>query len=121
MGRTSQIQREKALQNPYSDDKLSAQCKAGRFPSPFRDPRLGLGDKSFGRDKPRAIMEIRMYALSHAMREKKDWQQKRLDLAITAKWKEEIQVQEESVPLEHRLSEDMVSELGAANNVRTLC
>jgi len=57
-----------------------------------------------------------MHSLSNAIREKQDWQKKRLDPTITTKWKEEIQAQEESVtiPPEHRLSDDMVSKLGAA-------
>ena len=93
----------------YVDEELSKQCKDGRFPSPFKDPRI-KDTHYMGRDKPRAIVEIRMYVLSNAMREKQDWQKKRLDPTITAKWKEEIRVQEESVLPQHRLSEAMVSE-----------
>ena len=92
----------------YVDEELSKQCEQGRFPSPFKDPRI-KDSYYMGRDKPRAIVEIRMYALSNAMREKQDWHQKRLDPTITAKWKEEIRVQEESVLPQHRLSEAMVS------------
>lgn len=93
----------------YIDDGLSKCCNKamGTYPSPFRDLHVD-GEHPRERDKARAILELRMYALSAAIREKENWHQKRLDETIIKKWKEELLEQQEDLPRERRLTADMV-------------
>jgi hypothetical protein len=94
----------------YTDSDLATgrtteDAGSNTYPTPFRDSRI---EKWLGRDNARAIVEIRMVALSNAIREKEDWQSKRLNPEIVEKWTAELLAQEESIKPQHRLSLPMV-------------
>ncbi|KAJ7367659.1 hypothetical protein DFH08DRAFT_829051 [Mycena albidolilacea] len=82
------------------------------FPSPFfpyavatymvRDP-IAWGPQ------PRTLAELRMYALSWAIRSKPEWQRKIDDASIIEKWRKEALDQQADLPVEERLTPNMVN------------
>ncbi|KAJ6516508.1 hypothetical protein C8R45DRAFT_890199 [Mycena sanguinolenta] len=82
------------------------------FPSPFlpyavathlaRDP-IAWGPQ------PRTLAELRMYALSWAIRSKPEWQRKMADPAIMNKWRKEALDQQADLRVEERLTANMVN------------
>ncbi|KZT74035.1 hypothetical protein DAEQUDRAFT_702202 [Daedalea quercina L-15889] len=71
-----------------------------RFPHPFT--RLDV-------DTPRSLVEIRMCALSAAIREKVDWHIKFRDQKIRAKWADEIREQQKDLHESLRLTDNMIN------------
>ncbi|KAH9842495.1 uncharacterized protein C8Q71DRAFT_720034 [Rhodofomes roseus] len=68
-------------------------------------------DDPTDRDTPRTLIELRMCALSAAIREKPEWWVKFRDEKVQAKWRQEIKVQEQQQGL-HRslqLTENMIN------------
>ena len=63
-------------------------------------------------DLPRTLVELRMCALSAAIREKPHWYNKFREQTIRAKWIEEIQQQQQELHESLRLSENMASSSG---------
>jgi hypothetical protein len=66
------------------------------------------GPEVVGRDYPRTVLELRMCALSAAIRDKPGWHEKFKDPVIRAKWKAEIIEGEKDVESERALTENMV-------------
>lgn len=60
-------------------------------------------------DLPRAVVELRMCAMSNEIREKERWWEKMQDPDILAKWTKEVEEQELSVDLTQRLSPQMIN------------
>lgn len=60
-------------------------------------------------DLPRTLIELRMCALSAAIREKPHWYVKFLDESTRAKWSEEIHEQQQDVHESLQLTENMAS------------
>ncbi|KAJ7159169.1 hypothetical protein C8R43DRAFT_994974 [Mycena crocata] len=82
------------------------------FPSPFiayvtLDERSD-NDICWG-PSPRTLAELHMYGLSWAIRSKPDWQRKISDPVIMQKWRKEALDQQEDLPLEQKLTPNMVN------------
>ncbi|KAJ7730996.1 hypothetical protein DFH07DRAFT_157452 [Mycena maculata] len=94
------------------------------FPSPFIAYVAGhdedADDVCWG-PQPRTLAELRMYSLSWAIRSKPEWQRKVADPAIMDKWRKEALAQQESLPIEEKLTANMVNnvltELAAYNRL----
>ncbi|KAJ7717667.1 hypothetical protein B0H16DRAFT_1610617 [Mycena metata] len=92
------------------------------FPSPFvpyaalPSSAISMDSNSWG-PEPRTLAELRMYTLSWAIRSKPEWQRKMTDMSIMGKWRKEALDQQEVLPLEQKLTPNMVdyvlSELAA--------
>ncbi|KAJ7121240.1 hypothetical protein C8R43DRAFT_1033512 [Mycena crocata] len=82
------------------------------FPSPFIAyvPRATMSSEEvcWG-PEPRTLAELRMYALSWAIRSKPEWQRKMNDPMIFEKWRKEALDQQESLPLEEKMTSNMVN------------
>ncbi|KAJ7174274.1 hypothetical protein C8R46DRAFT_1161108 [Mycena filopes] len=90
------------------------------FPSPFVPYAAEVEDAREGTcwgPEPRTLAELRMYALSWAIRSKPEWQRKMLDQSIMEKWRKEALDQQEALLLAEKLTQNMVdyvlSELAA--------
>ena len=84
-----------------------------RFKHPFTECRdweyYRLDDDDpTDKDTPRTLIELRMCALSAAIREKPEWWVKFRDEAIQAKWREEIKEQQKDLHRSLQLTENMV-------------
>lgn len=60
------------------------------------------------KDTPRTLIELRMCALSAAIREKPEWWVKCRDKIIQAKWREEIKEQQKDLHRSLQLTDNMV-------------
>lgn len=86
----SQLASQLALQLQAQRDLSRAKLQK-TFPSPFKY------DLSEDRGLPYALQEIKMLALSYAIRSKDDWRRKAEDPEIRARWREEAHSQEEEI------------------------
>jgi hypothetical protein len=59
-------------------------------------------------DDPRTLIELRMCALSAAIREKPEWYTKSRDTKIQEKWRQEIQEQQKDIHDSLKLTPNMV-------------
>ena len=66
------------------------------------------------KDTPRTLIELRMCALSAAIREKPEWWVKFRDETIRAKWREEIMEQQKDLHRSLQLTDNMVRGSGRA-------
>lgn len=69
-------------------------------------------DDPTDKDTPRTLIELRMCALSAAIREKPDWWQKFEDEQVQAKWREEIKLQQKDLHPSLQLTDNLVSAWG---------
>lgn len=97
----------------FEDDEISIAAHPYRLLHPFTNTGSGFrytssGD-SIGIDQPRTLVELRMCALSAAIREKLDWHVKFRDESIRAKWIEEIRQQQQDMHESLRLTDNMAS------------
>ncbi|KAH9914472.1 uncharacterized protein B0H18DRAFT_126498 [Fomitopsis serialis] len=60
------------------------------------------------KDTPRTLVELRMCALSAAIREKPEWWVKFRDAEVRAKWSEEIKEQQRGLHRSLQLTDNMV-------------
>ena len=88
-----------------------------RFPNPFTQVGDGhydvydLEDDDFKEcDTARTLIELRMCALSAAIREKPDWHAKFRDEKIRSRWAEEVREQQREVHESLQLTDNMVCE-----------
>lgn len=86
---------------------------SGRFPHPFNEDThydyYGWDEEDpTDRDTPRTLIELRMCALSAAMREKANWHVKFRDEKIRSKWVEEIREQQKDLHQSLQLTDNMV-------------
>lgn len=84
-----------------------------RFKHPFTESQGWVyyrpdDDDPADKDTPLTLIEIRMCALSAAIREKPEWWVKFRDEAIRAKWREEIKEQQKDLHRSLQLTDDMV-------------
>ena len=87
--------------------------EGGRFPHPFTegadyDYYDSDEDDPTEQDTPRTLVELRMCALSAAIREKADWHVKFRDEKIRSKWTEEIREQQKDLHQSLQLTDNMV-------------
>ncbi|KAJ7477300.1 hypothetical protein B0H11DRAFT_2030637 [Mycena galericulata] len=92
--------------------RVRAQKPAWTFPSPFvsyttLDSRSN--DSICWGPPPRTLAELRMYGLSWAIRTKPEWQRKISDSFIMDKWRKEALEQQENLPVEEKLTPNMVN------------
>ncbi|KAJ7145794.1 hypothetical protein C8R44DRAFT_755899 [Mycena epipterygia] len=79
------------------------------FPLPFIEFAEGVnGEVEWGAG-PKTLAELRMYALSWAIRSKPGWRHKILDQMILEKWRKEALEQQEPLPLEEKMTINMVN------------
>lgn len=96
-----------------TSDDLDFGVESGRFPHPFTE---GADydyydfdeDDPTEQDTPRTLVELRMCALSAAIREKADWHVKFRDEKIRSKWIEEIHEQQKDLHQSLQLTDNMV-------------
>lgn len=86
---------------------------AKRFKHPFTECREWVyydddDDDPTEKDTPRTLIELRMCALSAAIREKPEWWVKCRDKIIQAKWREEIKEQQKDLHRSLQLTDNMV-------------
>ncbi|TFY64227.1 hypothetical protein EVJ58_g2765 [Rhodofomes roseus] len=102
------------MSTPSNDSINDFDDEGGRFRHPFTD----VGDFDYldaddddpdDKDTPRTLVEIRMCALSAAIREKVDWHVKYRDEKIRTKWAEEIREQQKDVHQSLQLTENMIN------------
>lgn len=98
-----------------SEDEISIDVHPYRLLHPFTNTGSGSGLRytysrdPVGIDQPRTLVELRMCALSAAIREKLDWHVKFRDESIRAKWIEEIRQQQQDMHESLRLTDNMAS------------
>ncbi|KAJ6544145.1 hypothetical protein B0H19DRAFT_1169749 [Mycena capillaripes] len=81
------------------------------FPSPFIPYAVAIEAReniSWG-PQPRTLAELRMYALSWAIRSKPEWQSKISDPSLMEKYRKEARDQQEGLQVEQKLTENMVN------------
>ncbi|KAJ7477040.1 hypothetical protein B0H11DRAFT_1308233 [Mycena galericulata] len=83
------------------------------FPSPFipytADKSSMSTEQVCWGPEPRTLAEMRMYALSWAIRSKPEWQRKMKDPVILERWRKEALEQQEHLPVEEKLTLNMVN------------
>ncbi|KAJ7079364.1 hypothetical protein C8R43DRAFT_1177718 [Mycena crocata] len=77
------------------------------LPGPFAAYAIGDNDDEWG-PAPKTLAELRMYALSWALRSKPKWQRKANDPIISSKWRREALEQQEPLGRTEKLTETMV-------------
>ncbi|KAJ7482202.1 hypothetical protein B0H11DRAFT_2173252 [Mycena galericulata] len=79
------------------------------FPLPF----AVYSESEYGIDEwgpaPKTLAELRMYALSWAIRAKPGWRHKMENVEILEKWRKEALEQQEPLPLEKKMTSNMVN------------
>lgn len=86
-----------SIANSSSSDEEAGQGWA-HYPHPFRGLE-GLSHDAWefdDADLPRALVELRMCAMSNEIREKERWWEKMNDEKILRKWREEVKTHEEA-------------------------
>ncbi|TFK95680.1 hypothetical protein BDV98DRAFT_577376 [Pterulicium gracile] len=89
---------QRSAEYPLNSLATSASKKVegwAHYPSPFR----GLGGDGWdfdNADMPRALVELKMCAVSNEIREKDRWWEKMRDESVRAKWRKEVEVHEEA-------------------------
>ncbi|KAF7301061.1 hypothetical protein MIND_00670000 [Mycena indigotica] len=82
------------------------------FPLPFvafgTSEESSRGETCWG-PPPRTLAELRMYALSWAIRSKPDWRRKAKDATIMEKWREEATEQQITLPKYEKLTKNMIN------------
>ena len=96
-----------------TQDAQASADTARRFNHPFTECReweyyLLDDDDPIDKDTPRTLIELRMCALSAAIREKPEWWVKFRDETIRAKWREETQEQQKEMHRSLQLTDNMV-------------
>ncbi|KAK7061191.1 hypothetical protein R3P38DRAFT_2828031 [Favolaschia claudopus] len=82
------------------------------FPSPFKPYAVATAlarDAIAWGPQPRTLAELRMYALSWAIRSKPEWQRKLADPLILEKWRKEALEQQQDLPVSQQLTPNMVN------------
>ncbi|KAH9842485.1 uncharacterized protein C8Q71DRAFT_720028 [Rhodofomes roseus] len=113
-----QISQKVALKMASTDHDYSEPTQGPsplkRYKHPFtEDPEWGYytleDDDPTDKDTPRTLAELRMCALSAAIRAKPNWWMKFRDEEIRAKWREEIKEQEREMPRNLQLTDNMIN------------
>jgi hypothetical protein len=73
------------------------------------DPVLSFGLRHSDKEDPRGLVELRMCALSAAIREKPQWYTKFRDVKIQDKWRVEIEQQQQGLHEGLQLTSKMVN------------
>jgi hypothetical protein len=71
------------------------------------------------KEEPRALVELRMCALSAAIREKPQWYTKFRDAKIQNKWRLEVEQQQQGLHDSLKLTPNMASELPISTTLAT--
>ncbi|KAJ7725100.1 hypothetical protein B0H16DRAFT_1665936 [Mycena metata] len=81
------------------------------FPSPFFPYAVAphAREEICWGPQPRTLAELRMYALSWAIRSKPEWQRKISDAIILDKWRTEALAQQHALRIEEKLTPNMVN------------
>ncbi|KAJ6473292.1 hypothetical protein C8R45DRAFT_874563 [Mycena sanguinolenta] len=109
--RLSQFNREYFEQCRRTQERLKVPKPSWTFPSPFFPYAVASSawEEICWGPQPRTLAELRMYALSWAIRSKPDWQRKSSDPVILEKWRKEALDQQDSLKVEQKLTPNMIN------------